>query len=683
MDIAAPVHSAYISALRFQNEILRLWPKKTVDGELVFDHLMYFYHISGVYQTKEYTDIYALLGTTPAQLLYPLLGGDVQAAYLYLKPYHIDKPETYSSQIRDYVEEFSTMAPCTDCPEGPISINMVYTEQVMGSALTQLDGTTSAAQITAMVLGGMEASFHTTIVPNTATSTSVNVGVWSAWGSSEEPVDDWTVARQALDPADNDEIYVAPHNTAMLTYDTQKSKVTMLSLFDTNEEVFTRTAIVTALKVIPTYETIKDEAYYANDESASYPAPEPPKKIIQYTITADIAYTFERITYTNVEWENAEPAVTKMVEAINTLPKSTNAIYAQIEEYLRHINPVLGSGDLIYVDEPILSSLQLLLPTVLDAEDMDEENANTLPTAKQYIKVGYADYDNPENNIPGAATMKPREFGQMFGLALDTSIIAKDADSWVAPVSVILIAIIIIVSFALAIPTGGGSLALLPETLGLFALYIGIGAIAMTLISIGITKHTGGPNGIVFSGAIIILTTLGTVIGYVLAIIGVYNIVTAGYEVLKKLVNEGIKAISAKFASVANFVLDTNVTGLVKAVSNFVVEAVSAAIEMVSETVTSYFTNTGLGEIMNDGVNALNKASSVYMEYIAPVANPGMPPVDVGGKKEITVEPEMATKISATFDSNIHCEMLLPLETSVYTLTEGTYDNATYPLEKA
>ena len=277
LDIGTPVISAYLTNKRIQNEFVRNFPTKIVDGVEVFDRLE-FYNGSWVDSSDAAKSIYKLIGTSVRELSDNEYNG-IASAWMHLNPYYPSKPVLNSLEIATYLSTRTL-------PIGEsITIDVGYTQVVSDVALLELPAV-SNAEILTMVMGGFDSIYPYTIVPNAATGEAVTVYVYE---------------------------------NSMVSYDETASEVTFAALMDPNSALFDRSGVVTTKSIVP--------VYGADDAT-----------ITSYTIQAIVSFTFA--TNKEPLDPLAAPLIDLMRVQINAMTFHNSALHNQIRDMQYTIYPV-------------------------------------------------------------------------------------------------------------------------------------------------------------------------------------------------------------------------------------------------------------------------------------------------------------------------------------------------------
>ena len=306
IDLLGPIKSAFLVNTKARNLLLNnagKWPTKWVDGFEVFDELNIGNRYQGAIMHKT---IYKVLGIKYSDLA----GSDlsqVERLWLYLKPKPFVRDTITDADVIEFINNEIKLYDETgtvDDPDdtGEVTIDVLYTQTFATDNLRSLPPV-SNEQIVAMIEGGYNSIYPTSIVENVTTEDSDGNNV--------------TVSHTSYN--------------SLIEYDTKTSSVTFASLMDTNDDLFTSETKIISKSITPVYST------------SSWTT-----SITSYTIKANATYTFRRVIDASAVVASA--LISTITGKANTSTDTlANTIFRQITNMSRHYNPITVSTDLYLV----------------------------------------------------------------------------------------------------------------------------------------------------------------------------------------------------------------------------------------------------------------------------------------------------------------------------------------------
>ena len=510
IDLLGPIKSAFLVNTKARNLLLNSagkWPTKWVDGFEVFDEL----NIGNRYQGAiNHKTIFKVLGIKYSDLS----GSDlsqVERLWLYLKPKPFVRDTITDADVIEFINNEIKLYDETgtvDDPDdtGEVTIDVLYTQTFATDNLRSLPPV-SNEQIVAMIEGGYNSIYPTSIVENVATEDKYGNNV--------------TVSHTSYN--------------SLIEYDTKTSNVTFASLMDTNDDLFTSETKIISKSITPVYST----SYLGTF-------------ITSYTIKASATYTFRRVS--DASDVVVSPLVNTIVDKANTSTDTlANSMFRQIMYMARYYNPIVVSTD-----------LYLVVPGV---EDPNGEGNDI--SAITYVKVGtdrVPEIKDQFGNVTqvgvpgwGVRGMKRRAFVTFFA-----SLIESDFQQYVPKkkwysglITIVLIVVIIVVSFYTA---GGGtyaaSVAAGTATTVTTAAFMTTFAISLTVSSliVGTLGTKLGGHSATFSyamrDALVTVGKVAEIVGLIATVLAVINIANMARKAIGQALMTEAQKETAKQAAI-------------------------------------------------------------------------------------------------------------------------------------
>lgn len=622
IDLFTPKKNLFLRNTKIKNIVLNHWPRKTVDGIEVFDK-MYFYWKPIIIDTPDTRAIYKLFGTSVLELYQNNYNG-VSQAWFHLKPFKLDKTTVNNTQVINYINENSEL-------NKEYKVVMIYTQKFTGLHLARLPIVTDS-QILSMVEGGYDSRFVETVIENNVTNENSAPQSYGSFSSEDASIESRTKQIKKI------------KKPPLISYNEKINPCTFASIIDKDDLLFSSESKVVSKTITPVWER-KNRIYRrrrvvlgAQDE------------ITEYTITAKIEYKYKRIV------DASDPSASTVINSIVDVANNQNFGHYSFGSQVR---------DMKHVNNPVLDD------ELLATDSSDPGFQTDSSSSEQFIRVD------------SASKLAPSKFVKMFSMSLDTGYAEEECSGWKCYIAPILMIIIIVVSIMSLQPEGivyglaglgtMSGLEFAAAYLGLLALELTLGALALSLVAKYFEKNGDYGTAISFGSSIGILQSLATVVGYMAMITGIAAVVQGAISkiatIAEKEATKDTAVAAGSEAATGTPEISASATALdasspAMAVSSIAEpigfgDYVDATVEYAKGYVLNFFSsaNESLAQTMMKAVNVINKAFDAYTKWINPIDNPPGQYSEQTSGEGVPLSTETVTLQQSYFEEYQFCEM--------------------------